>query len=102
MRKITAGSGYGLAGTSMLGGLAALAAAKLAGATVTSTVDLAAEERRKAREAKKVEERRLKDLFAPAKYRPNTYHRAGWNRVAWVYPQTREAARRLRQREARA
>ncbi|UQS95135.1 hypothetical protein Pam3_64 [Pseudanabaena phage Pam3] len=63
------------------------------GAT-TSTVDPKAQER--------AEKERLKRLFRPAFYRPNTLwpRNLAWNRVAWVFPQTREAARRRRQKEA--
>lgn len=71
--------------------------ALLSGAT-TSTMDPKAQER--ARLA--AEKERLKRLFRPAVYRPNTLwpRNLAWNRVAWVFPQTREAARRRRQKEA--
>lgn len=78
------------------GGLAALS--KGSGA-VTSTVDPKREERERA----KKEKARLEALFSPPRYRPNTLWMKAmrWNRVAWVFPQKREAARRVRQHEAR-
>lgn len=96
--SIAGGSLAGLVGA----GLAALAGARLTQGAVTSTVDPAAEERKRVREAAKVEKTRLERLFEPARYRPNTRATTlGWNRVAWVYPQKREAARRVRQQESR-
>ena len=46
---------------------------------------------------------RMKELFKPSRFRPNisktTAQRSGirWSGVAWVFPQRRESARRLRQ-----